>query len=68
MKKSDYNRVMSLYKNSEVEIETCIQLLIQLSKDSAAATRAILKFLNEIEEISHIKAEPCRESIQEKGE
>jgi hypothetical protein len=48
MKKSDYNRVMSLYKNAGVQAETCVQLIIQLSPNQAKAARAIMQFLRDI--------------------
>jgi len=45
MKKSDYNRVLSLYKNSGVDLETCIQLIIQMANSSTQASEYIIKLL-----------------------
>jgi hypothetical protein len=45
MKKADYNRVISLYKNCNVPVETCIQIIIQLTTDSYRAALHIYDFL-----------------------
>ena len=45
MKKADYNRVLSLYKNSNVTPKVCIQIIIQLSTDSHEAALYIARFL-----------------------
>jgi len=48
MKKSDYLRVLSLYRNSRVDLVTCIQLLIQMNKDKGDTAVTIMVFLNAI--------------------
>ena len=48
MKKSDYLRVLSLYRNTRVDLTTCIQLLIQMNKDKGDTAITIMTFLNAI--------------------
>ena len=47
MKKADYNRVLSLYKNSNVSIKLCIQMLLQMSTNSQIASEHIMIFLKD---------------------
>ena len=48
MKKSDYLRVLSLYRNSKIPLVTCIQLLIEMAKDKGDAAVTTMVFLNAI--------------------
>ena len=48
MKRSDFKRILSLYINSDVAPKTCVQIIIQLSKDQYEATEYIFEFLKEI--------------------
>ena len=48
MKKSDYLRVLSLYRNSKIPLVTCIQLLIEMTEDKGDAAVTIMVFLNAI--------------------
>ena len=48
MKKSDYLRVLSLYRHSKVNLTTCIQLLIQMNKGKGDTAVTIMVFLNAI--------------------
>jgi len=48
MKKSDYLRVLSLYRNSKIDLVLCIQLLIQMSASQTDAAISIMVFLNAI--------------------
>ena len=48
MKKSDYNRVLSLYKNTKVDLTTCIQLLLEISDNKGDAAATIIEFLRDI--------------------
>jgi len=52
MKKADYNRIMSLYKNTEVDAKTCVQIIIQLSTEPLQATELIFDFLGETGHLS----------------
>ena len=48
MKKSDFKRVLSLYTNTGVHAEVCIQIIIQLCKDdSYQAATYVMSFLKE---------------------
>ncbi len=48
MKKADYNRIISLYHNTDLTAKTCVQLIIQISKDQYDATERVFEFLKEI--------------------
>ncbi len=42
MKVSDFNRVLSLYTNSNVDAKTCVQIIIQLSMNQPPSNRLYL--------------------------
>ena len=48
MKKSDYLRVLSLYRNSSIPLVTCIQLLIQMNNAKGDTAVTLMVFLNAI--------------------
>jgi len=47
MKKTVYNRVLMLNKHSDLDLQTSIQILIQLSADSFDASKSIVQFLKD---------------------
>ena len=51
MKQSDYNRVISLYKHSNISRRTCVMLIAEICKDIAAIADWVQTLYSDIEEL-----------------